>query len=65
MPHTCTLEGCSQPVGDGIVLTQSGVVIGAVCEDCLGSAKGAKLIVRKDEDGEFELIEMQRLENPL
>ena len=61
---TCTLEGCADETGDGIVLTQSGVVIGEVCEECLGSAKGAKLIVRKGDDDEFELIEMQRLENP-
>ena len=64
MPEGCTLEGCDNELGDGIRLTQNGVWIGGICTECLGSAKGAKLFLRKEDDGKFKLEEMQRIEKP-
>ena len=62
----CTLEGCSNQVGDGLLVFQEGVLVGAVCEECLGSAKGVKLFLRREDgDSEFGLEEMHRIENPI
>ena len=65
MEEGCTLEGCDNPLRDGIRITQKNRYIGGICLDCLGSAKAAKLLMRKKEDDYFELEEMQRIENPL
>jgi hypothetical protein len=66
MEEVCTLEGCNNKLGKGIKITQEGSPIGNICLECLGSAHGAKLFLRKDEKTErFKLEEMQRIENPI
>ena len=66
MEEMCGLTGCNNPIKDGITIEQGGVVIGKVCEECLGSAKGIKIFIRREPDSTyFSLEEIQRIENPI
>ncbi len=65
MEEQCTQEGCTNGLRNGIAIRQKGHTVGIICEECLGSAKGAKLFIRKNSKGKFVLEEMQRLEKPL
>ena len=60
------MSDCTNEIGpDSLEFTHRGKPAGGICDRCIASAKGVRVLFKRDKDGNFIPAEMFGIDNPL